>query len=202
MIAQIEDAILARLAAANDGRLGYKVATLETYGGEFDDDIAQVVRKLPGIWVVYAGGGKPTPWGASKTLWKMPATFAVMVGARSVRSEPFSRRGLTVGGHVKEPGAYHMLDDARRILLNQDFGLPIAHFEPGAVKTLYNLKLNALALSVFAQEWHTAFIVKPEAVEAIGPGGVVAADWLRIGLNYYLQPDDGKPDASDLVTLS
>ncbi|WP_334158710.1 DUF1834 family protein [Oryzomicrobium sp.] len=202
MIAQIEDAILARLAAANDGRLGYKVATLETYGGEFDDDIAQVVRKLPGIWVVYAGGGKPVPWGASKTKWKMPATFAVMVGARSVRSEPFSRRGLTVGGQVKEPGAYHMLEDARRILLNQDFGLPIARFEPGAVKTLYNLKLNNLALSVFAQEWHTAFIVEPEAVEALGPNGVVADDWLRIGLNYYLQPDDGKPDASDLVTLS
>lgn len=196
MIVEIENAILSRIQAANDGRLGYKIATLETYGGEFDDEITQVVRQLPGVWVVYAGGGKPVPYGTSKTKWKMPATFAVMVGARSVRSEPFSRRGLEVGGQVKEVGAYRMLEDCRRILLNQDFGMEIARFEPGAVKTLYNLKMNGLALSVFAQEWHTAFIVEPESTAATDP------DWLRVGFNYYLAPDDGKADASDLTTLN
>ena len=196
MIGQIEDAILARIRAANDGRLGYRIATLETYGGEFDDELAQVVRRLPGLWVVYAGGGKPVSYGSSKTKWKMPATFAVMVGARSVRGEPFSRRGVESAGAVLEVGSYRMLEDARRILLNQDFNLPIARFEPGAVKTLYNVRMNGLVLSVFAQEWHTAFIVEPESADAGNP------DWLRIGLNYHLAPDDGKADASDLVTLN
>lgn len=195
MIAQIEDAILARMTLANDGRLGYKFATLATYGGEFDDDINQVVRRLPGLWVVYAGGGKPVPYGTSKTRWKVPATFAVLVGARSVRGEPFSRRGLESAGTVLEVGAYHMLEDARRILLNQDFGLAIARFEPGAVKTLYNVRMNNLAMSVFSQEWHTAFLVDPD------PSDPAAPDWLRVGFNYYLAPDDGKSDASDLITL-
>ncbi|MEW9901019.1 phage protein Gp37 [Chitinivorax sp. PXF-14] len=194
MIVDIENAVLDRIQSANDGRLGYRIATLETYGGEFDDEISQVVRQLPGVWVVYAGGGKPAPYGASKTRWRMPATFVVMVGARSVRSEPFSRRGLEVAGQVREVGAYRMLEDCRRLLLNQDFGLPIARFEPGSVKTLYNLTMNGLALSAFAQEWHTAFIVEPDAA--------ADGDWLRIGINYHLVPDDGKPDASDLVTLN
>jgi phage gp37-like protein len=195
MIAQIEDAILARIGAANDGRLGYKIAAIETYGGDFDEELAQVVRRFPGVWVVYAGGGKPVPYGTGKVKWKMPATFAVMVGARSVRSEPFSRRGLEASdGTIVEPGAYHLLEDCRRILLNADFGLEIARFEPGAVRTLYNTKLNGLAFSIFAQEWHTAFIVEPETVEG--------DDWLRTGFNYYLQPDDGKADASDLITLN
>lgn len=196
MVSQIEDGILSRVTAANDGRLGYKIATIDTYGGEFDDELAQVIRQLPGVWAVYAGGGKPVPYGTSKEKWKVPATFAVMAGARSVRSEPFSRRGLEVAGTVLEVGAYRMLDDIRRILLNQDFGLEIARFEPGAVKTLYNLKMNGVAMSVFAQEWHTAFIIGPESTAATDP------DWLRIGMNYYLAPDDGKADASDLTTLT
>jgi len=194
VISQIEDAFLDRFKAANDGRLGYKWATIETYGGEFDDEITQVVRRLPGVWVVYAGGGKPEAYGTQRTQWKMPATFAVMVGARSVRGEPFSRRGLEAGGEVIEVGAYRMLEDARRILLNQDFGMEIARLTPGAVKTLYNVKLNGLAMSIFAQEWHTAFMVKPET-EALD-------DWLTTHLNYYLAPDDGKADASDTVTLT
>jgi len=197
MITEIEDAILARIGTANDGRLGYKFASLATYGGEFDEDINQVIRRLPGLWVVYAGGGKPVPYGTQKARWKMPATFAVLVGARSVRGEGFSRRGLDdATGAVIEVGAYRMLEDARRMLLSQDFGLKIERFSPGAVKTLYNVRMNGMAMSVFSQEWHTAFMIDPE------PTDPAASDWLRLGINYYLQPDDGVADASDLVTLA
>jgi len=201
MITQIEDGILSLLTSVNDGRLGYKLASIDTYGGEFDDDLAEVIRCLPGVWVVYAGGGKPVPYGTSRQKWKMPATFAVMVGARSVRSEPFSRRGLEVNGQVKEVGAYTLLKDTRKLLLNQDFGLEIERLAPGAVKTLYNLKMNKTSLSVFAQEWHTAFIVGPETVDQAA--GIQPPDFLRVGMDYDLvPPGDGKPDASDLVTLS
>jgi phage gp37-like protein len=155
------------------------------------------LRKFPGVWVTYAGSGKPVPYGTSKVKWKVPTTFAVMVGARSVRSEPFSRRGLEASdGTIVEPGAYHLLEDCRRILLNQDFGMEIARLELGAVRTLYNTKLNGQAYSVFAQEWHTAFLVEPESTIDTDPM------WLRMGFNYYLAPDDGKADASDLITLN
>lgn len=197
MIAQVEDAILAQLAAVNDGRLGYKLASLDTYGGEFDDEIDQVIRRLPGVWVVFGGHAKPVPWGVSKKQWRVPATFVVMVGARSVRAEPFTRRGLERNGQVLEVGAYRMLEDVRRLLLGQDFGLPIRRFEPGAVKTLYNTRLNALSLAVFAQEWHTSWLLAvPD--ESADPS---LSDLDRIGVDYDLAPTDGSPDAGDIVTL-
>jgi hypothetical protein len=89
-----------------------------------------------------------------------------------------------------------MLEDARRMLLNQDFGLAIERLTPGAVKTLYNVRMNGLAMSVFSQEWHTAFMIDPEPTDPTAP------DWLRLGINYYLQPDDGVADASDVITLA
>ncbi|MHB1333393.1 MAG: DUF1834 family protein [Sulfuriferula sp.] len=197
MIAEIEDAILTRIGSANDGRLGYKFASLDSYGGEFDEDLNQVIRRFPALWVTYAGGGKPVPYGTKKARWKMPATFAVLVGARSVRGEPFSRRGLnSPAGAVVEVGTYRMLDDARRMLLNQDFGLAITRLELGAVKTLYNTRMNGIAVSAFAQEWHTSFMIDPEAIDPTTP------EWLRLGINYYLAPDDGIADASDTVTLA
>lgn len=202
MISQIESALLARLRLANDGRLGYKLAAIESYGGEFDDDLTQVVRCFPGVWVTYGGGGKPKPYGSSKSKWLMPATFVVMVGDRNLRNEASTRQGLEVAGQVREVGTYRLLRDARRILLNQDFGLAIARLEPGAVKTLFNTKLNGQALSVFAQEWHTAFVTEAESIDAIGSNGTPAPDWLRVGINYHLTPDDGRADASDLITLT
>lgn len=195
MIAQIEDAILTSFSTVNDGQLGYKFASIATYGGEFDEDITQVIRRLPGIWVVYAGGGKPVAYGTSKVKWRMPATFAVLVAARSVRGEGFTRHGLkSAAGAVLEVGAYQLLEDARLVLLNQDLGLDIERFTPGAVKTLYNTRINGMAMSVFSQEWHTSFMVAPPTA--------AQDDWLRMGMNYYLQPDNGVADAVDLVTLT
>ena len=89
-----------------------------------------------------------------------------------------------------------MLEDTRRMLLSQDFGLEIARFEPGAVKTLYNTHMNGLAMAVFAQEWHTAFMVSPESTAATDP------DWLRTGLGYQLAANPTATVASDVITLS
>lgn len=202
MIADIEDAILSHLrAAVNNGPgLGYKVPTIESYGGELDDLslLAQVIRTMPAIWVAFAGSGKPTPYGASKSKWLVPCTFAVMTGARNIRGERFTRRGLTVGGEIKEVGVYQMVEDVRLLLLRQDFGLAIDRLAPGTVKTLFNSRLDSQSFAIFAQEWHTKFVITDPAVlpDPNGP------DWLRLGLNYYLSPDDGIADASDLVTLA
>lgn len=198
MIVEVENAILAQLTAANDGRLGYKLASIDTYGGEFDEEIEQVIRRLPAAWVVFGGAGKPVSWGVSKRAWRVPATFVVMVGARSVRAEPFTRRGLERNGQVLEVGAYRMLEDVRRLLLGQDFGLPIRRLEPGAVRTLYNTRLNGLSLSVFAQEWHTQWTLAT-LEDGTDP---TLPDLLRIGLDYDLVPTDGTPNAGDLINLN
>ena len=87
MLAQIEDGIIAMIKAASAAApgLGYKIATVDSYGGEFDEQLADTVRRFPGVWVTFAGAGKPIPKGTAKDKFLVPLTFAVMVGARSVR---------------------------------------------------------------------------------------------------------------------
>jgi phage gp37-like protein len=193
MIPATEDAIIARLRSASG--LGYK-PLVESYGGELDDELERVVRSFPAFWVTFAGSGKPVPMGTSKEKWLVPLTFAVMAGARNIRGERATRHGVTVAGVLREPGVYQMLDDACRLLLRQDFGLAISPLIPGAVRSLYNTRLNNQALAVFAQEWHTQYVLDASVVTADLP------QLLTVGMNYHLPPDDGNPDAQDTVTLS
>lgn len=200
MIAAIEDAIIARIKAAASAvpGLGYQLPTVESYGGELDDDLPSVVRKFPAVWVTFAGSGKSRAVATARNKWRTPATFAVMVGARNVRGERSTRQGVKVDGVLKEVGVYQMLDDISLLLINSDLGLPIEYFKPGATRTLFNTKLNGQALAVFAREWHTEFI-ETQPREPIDPTDPM---WLRLGINYYLTPGDAVADASDITTLA
>lgn len=196
MIPEIEDAIIERIKSAADASpgLGYRLKEVASYGGELDDDLAKVVRSFPAVWVTFAGCGKPKPVSTEKKKWLTPATFVTMVGARNVRGERATRHGLKVGGEIKEVGAYQMLQDISLLLINQDLGLAIDHLKPGAIRTLYNTKLNGQALAVFAREWHTEFIeTRPDPDDPM---------WLTMGINYYLKPGDAVADAQDNLTLA
>ena len=184
MIAAIETAIIDRLKTA--AGMSY-LRAVESYGGQFDDDTFDVVRVLPAVWVTFAGAGKPVQTGENRFL--KSATFAVMCGARNVRSERTTRHD----GPNGEIGAYTILQDVESLLLMQDLGLAIDHLRPGAVRTLYNTRLRTNGLAVFAQEWHTKYVVTKPTDEEV--------DLLRIGLHYNLKPGDDNPDANDLVTL-
>lgn len=201
MLAQIEDGILAliRNAAAAAPGLGYKIPSIESYGGELDDleMLGQAVRKMPAVWVAFAGAGRPAAMGTQKDKWLVPLTFAVMVGARNVRGERFTRRGVTVAGQVREVGVYQLLEDMQLLLMRQDFGLAIDPLVPGTVKTLFNTRLDKEAFAIFAQEWHTKMVLA-QPRKPLDPSDPM---WLRLGITYYLQPDDGIADASDTVTL-
>lgn len=189
MITAIEDAIIARLKSATG--LGYK-PDVESYGGEFDGDLMQVVRRFPAWWVTYSGSGKPSPVGTAKDKWLVPLTFVVLAGTYNTRSEADRRRGVTVNGAVVEPGVYTMLDDARTLLLRQDFGLAISPLTPGAERTLFNSKMTDHGIAVFAQEWHTQYVVStpdPSAVNLL----------MTVGMNYLAEPS-GKTLASDQLT--
>ena len=184
LVAAIEAAIVEKLKNAT--ALGY-LKTVASYGGELDDDLSEVIRAYPAIWVVFAGSGKPEKLGAEK--WKIPGTFVTMVAARNVRNEAATRLG-----DAKEIGTYQMLRHVRTLLMNEDLDLPIARLQPGAVRSLYNTKVRGQALSVFAQEWTTHWVEKlPTADEK---------DLLKVGLNYYLKPGDAVVDAADLLTVA
>lgn len=187
MISVIEEAIKLRIAQAE---LPYK-PTVATYGGEFDEGLEAVVRSFPAIWVVFAGEGPGKPLAASRRVWRFQATYAVIVAARNLRSEAATRKG-----DARKVGTYTMIQDVRRLLLNQDMGLDIEELAPGRTRTLVNARLKSNSVSAYSMEWHTAYDVvlgelaqpEPEMLE-------------RVGLNYRLVPDDGVPDARDLITL-
>ena len=187
--AAIEDAIIARLQAASDSNaLGYRLAEIASYGGEFDDEtFFTQVRKFPAIWVT-VGGAKPKPISARKTLYTL--TIAVMVGTRNVRGERQTRHGA-----VNTPGSYQLLDDVRRLLSGQAFGLAIAPLRTGADRTLFNTKLGSQARSVLAAEFATDYTFTVDDQDGDLP------DLERIGLHYLLKPGDDAEDSSDSITL-
>lgn len=183
MIAEIEDAIISTLKQAS--ALGY-LRVVASYGGELDDEIGEVIRALPAVWVVFGGADKPQKLGAEK--WKVPCRFVTMVAARSVRNEAATRKGDKLN-----VGSYQMVEHVQALLLNNDFGLEIERLQPGRVQTQYNTKVRGQALSVFSIEWSTAYMLKMPPLEIV--------NLLKVGLNYYLKPGDDVVDATDTVTL-
>jgi len=178
MLAAIEDAMTAALATVFDApALGYRKPRVEAYSGQLDsDELVNVVRTLPAVWITYGGGGKPARVNAARDRWLTPVTMVTMVATRNVRGEHVARHGVTnSAGAVVEPGVYHLLDAICQVLLGRDLGLAIRPFEPGAVKTVINSRLNSDAWAVYGQEWHTAYTARTPA-EA-------AAELLRIGVD-------------------
>lgn len=185
MIAEIEDAIIKTLKEAS--ALGY-LRVVASYGGELDDEIGEVIRALPAVWVVFGGSDKPEKLGAEK--WKVPCKFVTMVAARSVRNEAATRKGDALN-----VGTYEMINHVRTLLLNNDFGMAIERLQPGRVQTMYNTKVRGQALSVFSIEWQTAYMLRMPELEA--------QDLLKFGINYYLQPnDDNVADLTQKLNLN
>ncbi|HSH71544.1 MAG TPA: phage protein Gp37 [Methylophilaceae bacterium] len=186
MLDVIEQAIIDKITAAKtSGAMAY-LKTVDSYGGQLDGDLGEVIRSYPAIWVVFGGCGKPQKHGAN--LWKVPATFVLMYAARNVRNEKAARKG-----GLGEVGTYQMIEHGKVLLLNQDLGIEIEAFQPGAVRPLYNTKIRNDALSVISQEWTTAYVAKAPTVEE--------GDLLSVGMTYFLKPGDNVADASDLLTL-
>lgn len=211
-ITQIELAVVARLKAG----LGKMVTSVDTYGGEFDDDLSKVIRRFPGAWVTFGGVSKTRPTDTSKKKWLAEGLFVVMVGCRSVRSEAAGRHG---GPALSEVGTNMLVYAVRRLLMQQDLGLEIEEFAPGAVKTLFNTRTNEGAFSVYALEFHTSWLEyalpkgslgQPESTDqdqlfADYRAAITAAppDFEGVNLNYHLAPGtpDDEPVARDHLTL-
>lgn len=185
--AQLEDAVIARIQAASDSNaLGYRLASIGSYGGEFDDEIFFTqFRKFPAIWVT-VGGDTPKKIGAKS--WECTLKLAVMVGARNVRGERFTRHGS-----VGEVGTYQMAQDVRDILIGQSFNGMVSALDLGPQRTLFNTRMGNEARSVISQELTARYTYRmPE--EVVG-------EYTGINQRYYLKPGDELPDAVDEVQL-
>jgi len=198
MIGAVENAILARIQAAQKaGALGYTIRSLASYAGEFDDDLATVVRQFPAVWVTFKGLGRAEEIGHA---WKVPATFTVFVAAQNRRNEKAGRHGA-----AGEVGSYQMVEDLRALLSGQRLGLVIAALQPGPVAALYNGKTRGALASVYACDFTTGWLDEfaGDVADAdLDDFATFHADWDIPPHNDVAGPlPADAPDASDTVIL-
>lgn len=187
--ASIEDAVIDRiLVASQSNALGYRLAEVTSYGGEFDDEAFwNQVRRFPAVWVT-VGGEKVRRLSANR--YQCQPTIAVMVGARNVRGEISTRHGS-----ADDVGSYQIADDVRTLLSGQSLGLTIKPLEPGAVRTLFNTRMGREACSVIAVEFATEYVYTPPDPQASD------TDLLRVRLATRVVPGDAVDEAVDLINL-
>ncbi|TKI08662.1 DUF1834 family protein [Martelella alba] len=203
IITQIESAIIARLTQG----LGKLVQGVHSYSGELDGEPADVVRRLPAVWVTFGGIQKAELVSTARNKWRDTGRFVVIVGTHSVRSDEATRQGGPAFGEI---GSYQLIYAVRRLLARQDLGLGIDYLMPGKVQTLFNTKVRAAAMSVFACEFETRFDsmalengkfpLAPADLPADDPdrlfgqyGGASSPDdpdWLTTDLQYFLNGQD------------
>ncbi|RRW89150.1 DUF1834 family protein [Pandoraea apista] len=213
IITAVELAIVDRLTRG----LGRMVTEVKTYGGEFDDEeLPEVVGRFPAAWVTFGGVKRTDAESTSRAKYRAEALFVVMVGARSVRSEASSRHG---GPDSREVGSNLLISCVRKLLNQQDMGLPIRALVPGAIRTVFNTRVRKEAFSVYALEFHTAWMESSLLLGAFPEEGSTtpiddvfaryggqldpaAPDWQATLLRYYLAPDrKHEPDATDRVLM-
>lgn len=200
MIAAIENAVVELLRdAGQDGRLGYRFATLETYPDEWDSYLKDKRQlRCPGAWCVFLGlvSMELTDDGVTYGL----ARFATVLAAENLRNEQATRHG---GGG--QPGSYQLGVDAVGLLAGNALGLDIGIIQPRRLALVgRSEETRKQGLSLIAFEWETRVPI----VELIADGEL--ADFETFHANWDVPPfggigpdlpDDEPADATDTVTL-
>lgn len=118
---QIEDKIIEEIKA----RVTY-IKTVETYAGQLQGDIARLPVNLPAAFVLYGGSEFELVDGPNH---REQPTFSIALCASNLRGRAEGRKG--------GQGAYDMVKDVLRALVNKDFGLDIERLRPLRVQLLF-----------------------------------------------------------------
>lgn len=198
MISEIENAIIARIQAAQDAPgnagLGYKLKKLATYGGEFSDGVERIVTDFPAVLVSFNGAQLQQEARASFTL---KATFGLICCATSLRNEKTARHG--VAGKI---GSYQIVMDMIALLAGQKLGLDIMPLKPAGIRPLVNDKAGTQLASVYAVDFDTTFRVEPTEASDIGDFATFHGDWdIPPHGNVQSPLPAEEADARDTITL-
>lgn len=175
------------------------IAEIATYGGEFDENLAESIRRFPAVWVTFSGANT-RPSSTSKRRWHVDLTFVVLVGARSIRNEESTRHGAANSSNqLVEVGTFQLLNDVQVALLGKDLSLAIKPLEMGRITTLFNTRLQNQAVSVLAQEYKTSILVGVD--DENGDGENAAPQLLSIGMDYHYPPEQEPAFVSETVIL-
>lgn len=193
MIAELEDAMVARIQAAQDAGLWpYKLLTIETYGGQISEDTQSTFR-FPAVFVAFTRLRKLGDIG--ERTRKARLHLVVYVAARNPRNERATRHG-----DMHEPGSYQIAEDIIALLENQRLGMPMTlPLSADEIETLFVARKQdgANAESILAIPFQCEFAWQAALSDC---ETVSQDDWLKTGQSFYLQPDDGVDDAAALTT--
>lgn len=204
MIAEIENAMIARIQAASDtDTLGYRLRKVTSYGGEFDEDINKAVKQFPAVWFAWVRNDEPEQ--VDTAAYQYKPVFSAMCATRSRRNEAATRKSAT----ASETGSYQILKDVRGLLVGQTLGLEILPIAPGPARTLFSGETRAGQLSILVQDFKTEFADAATDISALNDFSSFHVDWdipiLGEGPQGTFTPGGpplpaGEPDAEDNVT--
>lgn len=186
-IAQIEAAMVARLTAAVRASGQLKA---ESYGGQLDDDLFAWARVLPAVWVTFDAVTEFKRTG--RRTFKVKGAFEVLSAQRHLVQDVRRLNDDTKG---REVGAYELVEQNKLILVNQDLGLAIQPFTPGAIRSVMKGMVNRDAITVLAQTFNTEWMEEYEEPAAV-PEGYLET----VAVDYLLKPGDNTADSSDVIT--
>lgn len=199
MIDEIENAIVARIKLASDNDvLGYKLLKVDSYGGELNEEIRHLVRRLPAVWVMFGGAEKVKNYSNfSRTKWL--AKFNVICAAKSLRNEKSGRHGAV--GNV---GSYQIAQDCIQLLAGQVLGLDIDELDPVRVVALFNNRSDKDLASIYSVEFKTGlFLEHGEMADDLEDFETFHSNWdvpTHGNVSTDLPADD-TADATDTITL-
>lgn len=152
-ITLIEQAIVDRIKeASKSGVLEYQLPNVATYKGEMDEDVPHLIaNQSPAVWVTFVGEDNP-----GKTMGKPDCdlTFAVIIYVRNEKSERASRCGTS-----NSIGGYRLVNDIKKLLVEQDLNLPIKQIEFLNTRPLLNGKLAGYYSSIFVLTFKTRYML-------------------------------------------
>lgn len=200
MIGQIEQAMIDRIEAFSKDPaepLGYRLKKVASYAGEFsDNNIRQVIRDVPAVWVMFDGARASTN---TERRVKFEARFGVFVATGSLRSEKEGRHG---GGQTV--GAYTILGHVIEILNGQQLGLQIDKLKAGEIRFIFGDQSDNQLASIYAITFTTAFEL--ESLDDLGEMGefkIFHPNW-DIPIHGNVEktlPADETADATDHVEI-
>jgi len=136
---EVEDAVLTALKA----EVGSQVKTLDTYQGDWLEDLRQEGWRLPAVLVMLRQSRGEL---VATRSYDMTLDFTVLVAVRQLRGEAQARR--------QEGGAYEILEGVRRALWHQDLGLELLPFALMGEEAL----LNTQEFAVYAALYRTMVV--------------------------------------------
>lgn len=192
MIGELEDAIVDRIKAAQASCLWpYKLLTVETYGGQIDENTQSTFR-FPAAFVAFTRMKKLGAIG--ERVRQVVVHLVLYVAARNPRNERATRHG-----DMHEPGSFQIAEDLIALLENQRLGMPmhqpLTHTE---IETLFVARKSdgANAESILAISFECQFSWQAALPEC---ANVTGDDWLKTGQTFYLKPGDDVADAAALT---